>query len=101
MKKQITAAPPPIFSDFVAATIKAAAFDYPDADGLLVDIPSQRTLIAASTGNGVIDRWVIESTANDLEVFIRQAQLKECGLNYISLTMHTDKIAPLGPTIKH
>ena len=68
MNEQLTAAQPLFFSETHAASIAAAARDYPDADGLLIDVHSQRMLVAASVTAAVVVRWVIESPVNFDEI---------------------------------
>lgn len=94
-------ATPPFFSETHAVTIAAAARDYPDADGLSIDIHSERMLIAASMTDGVIVRWVVESPMSVAEIDERRGQLERTGLHYVSLTMRTDKLVPLAPKGTH
>lgn len=101
MNEPLCAAQPPFFSETHAATIAAAAREYPDADGLLIDVHSQHMLVAASTVDGVIGRWVAESPVNICEMEERQAQLAKAGLKYICLTMHCDRLVPLDPKTSH
>ena len=101
MNDNVTAAQPPFFSETHAVTIAAAARDDPDADGFLVEIPSQSTLVAASSVGGVIVRWVVESPVNVDEMGERHAQLEQAGLRYVCLTMHTDRLVPLAAKGTH
>ena len=95
MNEHITAARPPLFSQTHAATITAAGQDYPDADGLLIDMHAERMLVAVSLSKGIVVRWVAESAVGINEMSERQAQLKQAGLQYVCLTMHTDRLVPL------
>ena len=101
MSAHVTAAQPPLFSETHAVTIAAAARDYPDANGLLVHIPSQRALVAASIDDGVIGRWVVESPVSVDEMGERHAQLEQAGLKYICLSMRTDKLVLLAAKGTH
>ena len=97
MNTQVMAAQPPLFSETHAVSIAASASDYPDADGLLVHIPSQSALVAASSVGGVIVRWVVESPVSVDEMGERHAQLEQAGLQYVCLTMLTDRRVLLAP----
>ena len=101
MNERVTAAPPPLFSETHAATIASAARDYPDADGLLIDVHAEHMLIAVPLVNGIVVRWVVESAVGINEMSERQAQLKQAGLQYVCLTMHTYNLVPLDPKESH
>ncbi len=101
MNEQLTAAQPPFFLATHSASIANAARDYPQVDGLLIDVHSQRMLVAASMTAGVIVRWVIESPTNFDEIRERQAQLEKAGLKYVCLTMHVDRLVPIAPKGTH
>ena len=102
MKVKLMAALPPLFSETYAATIAAAARDYPDADGLSIDIHSGAMLIAAAMTGGVIVRWVVESPVSATEIADRRVQLARAGKQYVALTMFTDKLVPMDPkTTRH
>ena len=101
MNEKLTAARPPLFSETHAVTIAAAARDYPEADGLSIDLHAERILIAASMTDGVIVKWVSESPMNGAEIDERRAQLAQAGLQYVSLTMHCDRLVPLRAGTTH
>ena len=101
MNTKVTAAQPPLFSETHAITIAAAARDHPDADGLLVEIPSQSALVAASSVDSVIVRWIVESPVSVDEMGERHAQLEQAGLKYVCLSMRTDKLVPLAAKGTH
>ena len=101
MNQRITAAQPPLFSETHAATIAAAAQNYPDADGILIDMHAEHMLVAVPLVNGIVVRWVVESAVGINEMSERQAQLKQAGLQYVCLTMHTDRLVPLAPKERH
>ena len=98
MKEKLMLAMPPLFSETYAATIAAAARDYPDADGLSIDIHSGAVLLAVAMTDGVIGKWVVESPVSATEIADRRAQLARAGKQYVALTMFTDKLVPLDPT---
>ena len=95
MSDTSTAIQPPYFSEMHASTIIAAAGDHPDADGLLVHIPTQRALVCASFVDGVVDRWVVESPVTAYDLWKRQADLGQAGLKFECLVMDTDMLVPL------
>ena len=101
MNEKLTAARPPLFSETHAVTIAAAARDYPEADGLSIDLHAERILIAASMTDGVIIKWLTESPMSAAEIAERRAQLAQAGLQYVALTMHTDRLVPLAPKGTH
>lgn len=101
MNDRLCAALPPIFSEIHAATIAAAARDHPDANGLLIDVHSQHMLVAATIVDGVVIRWVTESPVNIGEMQERHAQIAKAGLRFVCLTMHCDRLVPLGPGTMH
>lgn len=101
MNEQLTAAQPPIFFATHSASIAAAAREYPDADGLLIDVHAQRMLVAVHISAGVIDWWVIESPVGFDEIDERKAQIEKTGAKYVCLTMHVDRVVELAPRAKH
>ena len=101
MNQRITAAAPPLFSETHAATIAAAAQDYPDADGMLIDMHAEHMLVAVPLVNGIVVRWVVESAVGINEMSERQAQLKQAGLQYVCLTMHTGTLLSWHPKTSH
>lgn len=101
MNTKLLSAVPPLFSPKHAESIAHAALDYPDANGVLVLIPSSRVLVAASTVSGVIERWVVESPVEDEEIEERRSQLQRAGYRYVCLSMRTDKLVPLDAVTTH